>query len=221
MGREKEPSVLPWNEGRTTTMRKSLLWQGEALLKKAISLSRLKPVLSSKRTASDKLRDYHQRSKGTGINIPSVCPLLPFAWGKKIWLFKCSWMSRLLWRPVPKERKGFHFPFSPAPVTTFPEVDFCDRLPAIINFWAVHNSILKLNSGFTDFYIYIYIGYIETLHIVGAGENPWNYIYVCLLKRVSRTELCKRFLDRYFLLSMRKLVNLSTVWTQEHYFKHI
>lgn len=45
----------------TTTTRKPLLGQGESLLKKAISLPRLKPVLSSKRTVSDKLRDHHQR----------------------------------------------------------------------------------------------------------------------------------------------------------------
>lgn len=61
MGREKEfLQVLPQNEGRAT-MRKPLLRQGESLLKKAISLSRLKPVLSSKRAVSDKIRDHHQR----------------------------------------------------------------------------------------------------------------------------------------------------------------
>lgn len=62
MGREKEfLQVLPQKEGRTTTMRKPLLQQGESLLKKAIGLFRLKPVLSTKRAVSDKIRDHHQR----------------------------------------------------------------------------------------------------------------------------------------------------------------
>lgn len=73
------------------------LLQEELLLKKAISLSRLKtvsypakgqPVRNEQTTVRD--------TKVTATNISPVYLLLPLACGKKIWLFKCLRMSWLL-----------------------------------------------------------------------------------------------------------------------------
>lgn len=84
-------------------------------------------VLSSKRTASEKLIDHWQRYQSDNHKHSPVYLLLPLACGKKIWLFKCLQMSQLLWRPLPKAMKGSLFPFSPVSDTTIPEVDFYDR----------------------------------------------------------------------------------------------
>lgn len=150
----------------------------------------------AKEQPSVKLTDNCQRLANWVL---PVYLLQPLAGGEKIKLFKCLQTPLLLRGPFPVAMRGFPFPVCPVSGTTGPEAGFHNRTL----------SNLKLLRG-------TQLNFKTKRHNSSHEEIHLNHTY---LKKVYENG---RFLDKCLLfLSILTLINLSTVWTQEHCFKHI